>query len=247
MSLLGSSLVLYLLIGLSVAGAVYVTDGARLPAERWFRVATAVPFWPLHLPVLLARARKESPGTAARPAVPGDEMAAAIAQVDAELEAALGSLDGWAEDVLARERGRIRELRTAWTAQAGRIRDMDYLLALPENAEPMRLEESFSNKLLSTATGDRLRQSQRARQQNIERLRRLRQRAYDDLMGTLAWVRELVSMIHLAKFTGAPASRAEELVAQVAAAVEGLSELTWQDEPAEPVNGEPLARAGGST
>ena len=44
-------------------------------------------------------------------------------------------------------------------------------------------------------------------------------------------MRELVSMIHLAKFTGAQASRAEELVAQIAAAVEGLSELTWQDEP----------------
>ena len=49
-------------------------------------------------------------------------------------------------------------------------------------------------------------------------------------MGSLAWVRELVSMIHLAKFSGAPAARAEELVAQIAAAVEGLSELTWQDE-----------------
>ena len=48
-------------------------------------------------------------------------------------------------------------------------------------------------------------------------------------MGSLAWVRELVSMIHLAKFTGAPASRAEELVAQIAAAVEGLSALTWQE------------------
>ena len=48
-------------------------------------------------------------------------------------------------------------------------------------------------------------------------------------MGTLAWVRELVSMIHLAKFTGAPASRAEELVAQIAAAVEGISAVTWQD------------------
>ena len=33
-------------------------------------------------------------------------------------------------------------------------------------------------------------------------------------MGNLAWVRELVSMIHLAKFSGAPAARAEELVAQ---------------------------------
>ena len=43
-------------------------------------------------------------------------------------------------------------------------------------------------------------------------------------------MRELVSMIHLAKFTGAPASRAEELVAQIAAAVEGLSDLTWREE-----------------
>ena len=54
-------------------------------------------------------------------------------------------------------------------------------------------------------------------------------RPYDDLMGTLAWVRELVSMIHLAKFTGAPASRAEELVAQIAAAIEGISAVTWQE------------------
>jgi hypothetical protein len=37
-------------------------------------------------------------------------------------------------------------------------------------------------------------------------------------------------MIHLAKFTGAPASRASELVAQIAAAVEGISAVTWQDE-----------------
>jgi hypothetical protein len=56
-------------------------------------------------------------------------------------------------------------------------------------------------------------------------------------MGTLAWVRELVSMIHLAKFTGAPASRAEELVAQIAAAVEGLSEVTWPDAATVPAAG----------
>ena len=46
---------------------------------------------------------------------------------------------------------------------------------------------------------------------------------YDELMATLAWVRELVTMIHLAKYTGAPASRAVELVRQIAAAVKGLS------------------------
>ena len=72
----------------------------------------------------------------------------------------------------------------------------------------------------------RYRQSEQARRENLERLRAVRQRLHDDLMGTLAWVRELVSMIHLAKFAGAPASRAEELVAQIATAVEGLSEVT---------------------
>ena len=62
--------------------------------------------------------------------------------------------------------------------------------------------------------------------ENIRRLHQLRQRMFDDLLATLAWVRELVTMIHLAKFSGAPASRAEELVSQIAAAVEGLREAT---------------------
>ncbi len=156
-------------------------------------------------------------------------MATAINQVDAELEAALNSLDGWAEDVLARERDRIQELRSAWTAQSERIREMDRLLARPDFAAPAQ-DGTFSATRLSPAVSDRLRHSQQVRQQNLERLRQVRNRAYEDLMGTLAWVRELVSMIHLAKFTGAPVSRAEELVAQIAAAVEGLTELTWQDE-----------------
>ena len=53
-----------------------------------------------------------------------------------------------------------------------------------------------------------------------------------DLLATLAWIRELVSMIQLARFTGAPAARAEELVAQIAAAVEGISSLSPALEPA---------------
>ena len=61
------------------------------------------------------------------------------------------------------------------------------------------------------------------------RLAQVRRQTHADLMATLAWIRELVSMIHLAKFTGAPASRAEELVAQIAAAVEGVSAVAWQD------------------
>jgi hypothetical protein len=231
MSLFGQTLVLYLVIGAGVAGAVYLTGGAGGRPGRWFLVATAVPFWPLYLPLLLASGRTGAGGSPAPPPAPKDDLAAAIAQVDAELEAALGSLDGWAEDVLAREKVRLRDLRTAWLAQAQRIREMDRLLALPEYAEASDPEPP-------PAAGDRLWNSRQARRQNVERLRQLRRRAADDLAGSLAWVRELVSMIHLAKFSGAPAARAEELVAQIAAAVEGLSELTWQAEPAAPIGGE---------
>ncbi len=147
-------------------------------------------------------------------------MAAGIAQVDGELHAALGSLGGWAEGVLAREKDRLSELRSAWTAQAERIREMDRLLSLPE----------YTARLSCDGVNQRLQECEQTRQRHLDRIHRLRERAYDDLMGTLAWVRELVSMIHLAKFTGAPASRAEELVAQIAAAVEGLSEVvTWEE------------------
>ena len=227
MGLLGQTLVLYLLIGVAVAAAVYLSNGNQRPTDRWFRVGTAVPFWPLYLPILLAQSGTTGPvPAAATPQAPiHDEMSAAINQVDAELEAALASLDGWAEDVLAREKDRIRELRSAWTAQAERIREMDRLLARPDYAPTLP-------DAREPAPNERLRNSQKARRQNIERLRQVRQRAHDDLMGMLAWVRELVSMIHLAKFTGAPASRAEELVAQIAAAVEGLSEIAWQEEGA---------------
>jgi len=218
MDLLNSSLVLYLMVGAGIAFAVYLADRAGTPAERCFRVLTALPFWPLYVPVLFC---PQGPASAANGPEPLDDMAVAIAQVDGELQAALGSLGGWAEGVLTREKSRLCELRSAWTAQSQRIREMDRLLSMPENTA----------SLANEGVNQRLLHSEQARQRNLERVQRLRERAYDDLMATLAWVRELVSMIHLAKFTGAPASRAEELVAQIAAAVEGLSEVTWQEEP----------------
>ena len=230
MNIIGPTVLIYLLIGMGVAVALYVSESGRTPLQRSFGVATAVPFWPLYIPLLLTRGTESQAAQSLRTApAPADEMTTAINQVDAELEAALGSLDGWAEDVLAREKDRIHVLRTAWTAQSERIRDMDRLLALPEY-QINGGGQAIAGAELSPAAAERLQRSQQVRRQNIERLRKVRQRAFEDLMGTLAWVRELVSMIHLAKFTGAPASRAEELVAQIAAAVEGLSELTWQDE-----------------
>jgi hypothetical protein len=135
--------------------------------------------------------------------------------------------------VLAREYDRFAELRSAWRQQAERIRQLDRLLASSEGASSNPSMEA--SPATSVGGNVRYRQSEESRRENVERLRAVRARLHDDLMGTLAWVRELVSMIHLAKFTGAPASRAEELVSQIATAVEGLSEVTqWREEASLP-------------
>ena len=218
-----ATMIFYHVIGLGVGTANFLSDSRQGRLLPMFRLATAVVFWPLYLPIVLARPRVPTRPEMASPQSDGDAMSQAISQVEVELETALASLDGWVEDVLAHENVRFHELSSAWRAQAARIREMDRLLA---RTEPVNQELPPGSPLETT---DRCRQSEQSRRANLERLRQVRARAYDDLMGTLAWVRELVSMIHLAKFTGAPASRAEELVAQIAAAIEGISAVTWQD------------------
>jgi hypothetical protein len=221
---LGQVLLLYLMAGAGVAVAVYLSVAAGGFLERWFQIVTAALFWPLYLPLLLSSgAESHEPEKVGQTSAvaPIDELAQAIAQVDAELEGALRSLDGWAEDVLAREKDRLHELRSAWGAQARRIREMDRLLGQPE-CPPLAVGTE------ANGFSQRMRNSQQVILQNRNLLHQVRERTFQDLIGTMAWVRELVSMIHLAKFTGAPASRAEELVAQIAAAVEGLSEASCQ-------------------
>jgi hypothetical protein len=221
----------YLLFGAAIAAAVALGMGKRSWSERSFRVLTAVFFWPLYLPILLDRpernsaVRQPADESAAKPA---DPLATAIAQVETELEAALESLDGWAENVLSREQGRIAELRSAWRVQAERIRQLDGLLATARTPGVA----ATADPAAGPANNLRYQQSEQARRENFERLQSVRGQLQDDLLGTLAWVRELVSMIHLAKFTGAPASRADELVSQIATAVGGLSEVTQWKEPA---------------
>jgi hypothetical protein len=205
MTPLSSTLVLYVLVGAGVALAVYLTlDSA--PGRRWNAVL-AIPFWPLYVPLLLTRGASAAAGARRLP-LPPDEMTAAILQVDRELTGALASLDGWADGLRVRAGEKIRELRNGWLAQAERIREMDRLLKAAEGAAP-------APPVDGTEPAECVRRGE-ARRQNLDKLRDVRHRTYDNLMGTLAWIRELVSMIHLAKFTGAPASRAEELLDQIA-------------------------------
>jgi hypothetical protein len=220
---LGTSLLFYGAIGVAIAAALLVRHDRLGRAERGFRAATALAFWPLYLPLLLegAAGSVDAPGA---PEAPPGELAAAIDQVESELERALGSLDGWSDAALVHERGRFVELRAACRQQAARIAELDHLLGQFGDAEMTGSEEEMASR------PQRLVASENARRDNVERLRSLRRRLHEDLLSTLAKVRELVTLIHLARFTGAPAARAEELVAQIADAVVSLSEVaSWQE------------------
>ncbi len=120
-----ATMIFYHVIGLGVATAVFLSDSRQSRLLPVFRLATAVVFWPLYLPIVLA-GQRPAPRQETAPAPKDiDAMSRTISQVEAELETAVASLDGWVEDVLAHEAGRFHELSTAWRAQAARIREMD--------------------------------------------------------------------------------------------------------------------------
>jgi hypothetical protein len=222
---LAETAIFYFLLGVAVAVAVYLRCGNGTSVDTGFQTAAACLFWPLFVPMLLHAPEREAMH-AAKTSEPElaytDSLSAAIAQVEAELDAALSGLDGWAEDVLNSEQHRLAELKNAWKLQADRIRQLDRLLA-----EPAVRTDSLAE---AAADVEKARQSEQVRRENIRQLAALRNQMHADLIGTLAWVLELVTMIHLAKFSGAPAARAEELVAQIAAAVQGLSEVSaWRE------------------
>src|SRR5687768_10218096 len=132
--LLVETAIFYLLLGAAVAAAVYIRGTSVSGIRGSFDLVAACLFWPLFVPMLLtpaspaktdiSRAADSNPDAR-------DALSAAIAQVEAELDAALNGLDGWAEDVLNSEQHRLEELRAAWKFQAERIRQLDGLLAAP--------------------------------------------------------------------------------------------------------------------
>src|SRR5947209_6237035 len=94
---------------------------------------------------------------------------------------------------LQRHQSPLQPLRTAWTEKAAHLRTLERLLTEPQSPPPGRAHWQA-----------------------------IRQRALTELLATLTWVRELASMLCLARRAGAPAARAEELLAQIEAAATGL-------------------------
>ena len=214
---LGQLLILHLMAGIGVAGAVSLAMRHRSGSSRWFQILTAMVFWPMYLPLLL----QPQPKSKNKPTPPpmDDDLEQSIAQIDAELETALKKSESRFGDALSKENARLHDLLGAWTLQAEQIREMDQLLNRPECAASMAIVADGEG-------GGRLQSCLEAIKANVDRLRQTRQEQFADLLGALAEVRELVSMIHLATYGCEPATRAEEWKRRIAASVETLAART---------------------
>src|SRR5438132_6696546 len=101
--LLVETAIFYLLLGGAVAVAVFIRGRTTPGHTLGLHVAAACLFWPLFLPVLLAQPSADDVNGDTKTQSSRsdrDAMAAAISQVETELDAALEGLDGWAENVL---------------------------------------------------------------------------------------------------------------------------------------------------
>ena len=205
----------YLIVGFSCAIAMW----RRERGQSWARaVATFVvhtALWPFFAPLLFDGGQRPQPL-----ATPPTRVTAA----EHRLLAAMESLDGIAEEVLGPEIARIRGMTTDLEAAERRLEEMEDLLKTPE-FDLKRVAETLRDLRDRELDEDDPRiQSVLARERNIVRLTRLRDQAHADLERATFELEEMSAQIRVLRFADRPDTALIELVREVAATVEGVTE-----------------------
>ncbi len=200
--------ILYLVLGAVCATAILL-GGIRSPVLFVLHLL----FWPFFAPTLLSPS--PSPRHGPLPGVRGAE---------GRLLDALARLDGVAEEVLSPEIARIEQLAHTLDGVEGRLQEMDALLGTAEfdEARAAALLEDLQGRGL--ANDDPRVQSVLARGRNIDRLRKMRDTAREDLEGAALKMEEMTAQVRLLGLVDRPEGQVIELIREVAATVEGVSE-----------------------
>lgn len=213
------TLVVYLLVGAVVAGAIQLGDASTSPTNLPLHVVC----WPLFAAVLVAPEASTEPPATDRDALPtGDRDHPDIRRAERKLVDALDRLDGPAEDALEASRQRIRRLVDSLATMQSRLDEMDDMLGrkeFDEEAARRALEEARQQD----ASSDRIASAER-RLEHVRQLQTMRADLADDLQAALAKVDEIAAQIALLQFADQPARDVSDLIEEIAAAVDGVSE-----------------------
>jgi DNA repair ATPase RecN len=211
------TIVIYGLVGITVSAAIWLSAAeSSSPLEALVHAA----LWPLFAPTLLEprteRTRQAAPERHRR-------SESRIEEVESNILTALDALDGAPEDVLRPETNRIRSLLDALDAMAARRDDMCEMLSEAQFDRARATERLEELERSPDADESRL-ESLRNRIRHIDQLEDMHEALSDDIDRTLLKLEEMTSQIRLLRFAGSPAEEVSDLVRDITATVEGLSE-----------------------
>lgn len=232
---LGDLTLIYLVVGLACAVAIYRTAPASGPSAL-ASAAIAVPLWPLWAPIALTAGKRSAPPAAARGPAPDSAVAAAADRIEAALREGVDACVGTTleallpRDAADRMLGEVRRAAQRHAELGALLAREGFDLAAAEERLAALTREGATPRALSTA---------RLHLDNVKRLAALRERdalALDELADL---VQALRAQLVLARFAGSQPEGASGIVTDLWARVEGLGVALSADEtPLDPAPAE---------
>jgi hypothetical protein len=220
---IAGTFLLYALVGVCIATALVLRESSAGAARKVASFLGAALFWPIFAPLMWSSPAAPAAPSARKPQ-PQSALSPRIRAAEEQLLAALGKVDGVAEDILAPEVARVRSVTGQLASMESRVAEMDALLASPEfNAlgAQKALEDLAARGVPEV---DPRMQSVRSRLRNIDRLKSMRARTCEDLERVVLKIEEMSSQLQLLKFAGRPDAEVVALIKDIAECVEDVTE-----------------------
>ncbi len=216
--------IIYTILGAVVAAAFRLAHGGSAgPITQTGLFALRTVCWPFFAPMLLASGDASS-NSARRAPPPAASQTPRVDEAEQRMLGALDSLEGVAGDLFEPQRRRVEELTASLRTMQARLGEMDALLATTEFDED-RAQHTLEAILADNGERNEERaESVRARLRNIGRLKKMRARLNAEFERAILKVDEMSSQMLLLRFADHPEREVSELIGDIAATVEGLTE-----------------------
>lgn len=224
---LGDLAILYLVVGIACAVAIYRTAPAR---DGWAiaSAAVAVPLWPLWAPVALTgKKRPEGRARVDRAPDPGSPVAAAADRIEAALREGVDACAGTALEALL-PRDAADRIASEVRRAASRHAELGELLA--REGFDLGSAEARLDELTRAGASPRAIGTARLHLDNVRRLASLRVRDERALAELSDLVQALRAQLVVARFAGSQPEGAGGIVSDLWARVEGLGVALGADE-----------------
>jgi hypothetical protein len=226
MGIVGTFMI-YLIIGMVVATALWIAHGHTLSVSAVFDLVTWTLLWPFFAPLLFGQALAVA-SPRINSAAQRDVKDSRLHETQQRLLQAIGRLDGLAEGVINPQLTQIEAMVRSLDVAEHRLQEMEEMLHSRE-FNMARVDVALHDMRDKGYDDEELRvRSLHARRRNIERLQTMRDRTRDELDRALIKLEEISSQVLLLRFADQPETKLASLLKEVAGNVDGLATVVLE-------------------